>query len=331
MRHPVRAGVGAMSCLPSDTLSYFEQREQELLALNKDLEIKRAHALAEASSAVQGASAAASAALPPRAPVFDAVAAAHASPGGPDGDDGPRLRLESPSGVSAAAESLLLGATPSSAAGAGAAGGSEALHTTIRFQNARIVALQEDLDKAMKELASRSGDAQRLQQEGHKAQDELARLQKGAAAADKQREALKGQLAAAEAKVKELEREKTELVKDKGSFDLQQRRAEAESSAKEARMNRLVEENEKYKAALKDAGSQDRDRAVADRREVERLQAEVRKLERQRSELVNAFKKQMKLIEVLKRQRAHMEAARVLSFTEEEFIRVLELGDKLGE
>merc|ERR1712178_487972 len=102
-------------------------------------------------------------------------------------------------------------------------------------------------------------------------------------------------------------------------------------TSKDTRIDRLTEECERYKTAAKELGNQDRDRAVADRKESDRLQSEVRKLERQRAELVNAFKKQMKLIDVLKRQRAHVEAARVLPFTEDEFIRVLELGDKLGD
>merc|ERR1719265_2597977 len=101
------------------------------------------------------------------------------------------------------------------------------------------------------------------------------------------------------------------------------------TGAKEARINALTEECEKLKAALKESQGQDKDRTAADRRDVDRLTAEVKKLERQRTELVSAFKKQMKLIEILKRQRAHVEAARVLSFTEYEFIRVLELGERL--
>ena len=57
-----------------------------------------------------------------------------------------------------------------------------------------------------------------------------------------------------------------------------------------------------------------------------RLQAEVRRLEQQSAELLAAFKKQSRLVEVLRRQRAHLEASRALELSEQEFMRLLDLG-----
>ena len=51
----------------------------------------------------------------------------------------------------------------------------------------------------------------------------------------------------------------------------------------------------------------------------------VRRAEKQKGDLLSAFKKQLRLINILKRQKIHIEAAKLLSFSEEEFNKVLDM------
>lgn len=63
---------------------------------------------------------------------------------------------------------------------------------------------------------------------------------------------------------------------------------------------------------------------VVDRSLLDSAEAKNKLLERQKADLIAAFKKQLRLIDVLKRQKAHLEAAKLLSFTEEEFVKALD-------
>ena len=63
--------------------------------------------------------------------------------------------------------------------------------------------------------------------------------------------------------------------------------------------------------------------AAAATLETAKLRNDVRSLESQRAELLNVVKKQNRLIDVLRRQKMHLEAAKLLQITEEEFRRAL--------
>ena len=140
---------------------------------------------------------------------------------------------------------------------------------------------------------------------------------------------LKTQISELNQKVLGLERQAKDQNRDLQGGEIELRKHAQDQSNKEAKLNRALEEIEKYKLLLREAKIDDAGKHEQIRRDLDRLSEENKRLERQRNELLAAFKKQMKLIDVLKRQKMHIESAKLLAFTEDEFVRTLELGDKL--
>ena len=173
---------------------------------------------------------------------------------------------------------------------------------------------------------------------------QVARLQK-------QVDGLKGQVAARDVALKQAGDAAAE--RERG-----QRDAEGHLQSRNARLNRALEEVQRYRKLLEEAKvratatsccarcsaqhalhsiprvagkggawrvqQREHSQQSVAQSEHHRVLAANKQLERQRSELLAAFKKQLKLVDVLKRQKVHMEAARMLQFTEDEFIAALE-------
>eukprot|EP01016_Furgasonia_blochmanni_P039526 TRINITY_DN4926_c0_g2_i4.p2 TRINITY_DN4926_c0_g2~~TRINITY_DN4926_c0_g2_i4.p2 ORF type:complete len:100 (-),score=24.62 TRINITY_DN4926_c0_g2_i4:438-737(-) len=97
------------------------------------------------------------------------------------------------------------------------------------------------------------------------------------------------------------------------------------------RINRLQEELDKFKIEVKQSKLSNHEKNEDVKKVNEKLIQENKKLERQRNELLQAFKKQLKLIDILKRQKTHLEAAKMLAFSEEEFMKAFELSDKINQ
>ena len=125
-------------------------------------------------------------------------------------------------------------------------------------------------------------------------------------------------------KVQTYETQTQVIKKENDQLKRDQKKTQIEQQQLELRLNRSLEEIEKLKSQLAKALTSTKDSSETDKKRVEHMQAEIKRLQKQKQELIQAFKKQLKLIDILKKQKMHLEAARMLQFTEEEFINALE-------
>ena len=122
----------------------------------------------------------------------------------------------------------------------------------------------------------------------------------------------------------ELIQEISILRKDLQTAERIAKQSETMKKEKEVQLKRATETINKLKAQVNELDIQLQGQGVTDRTKMEITEQRLKVTERQRSDLITAFKKQMKLIDILKRQKVHIEAARLLAFTEEEFVKTLD-------
>lgn len=127
-----------------------------------------------------------------------------------------------------------------------------------------------------------------------------------------------------QSEVSDLQAQVAQLKRELQTAERLVKQSEAQIKTKDTHLKRATETINRNKAQIDDFAAQLKGTDSGDRAKLDEAQARIRMLEKHREELVEGFKKQMKLIDVLKRQKTHMEAARLLQFTEEEFVKTLD-------
>lgn len=202
--------------------------------------------------------------------------------------------------------------------------GSEA---QIRILKAKLGVMHEQLGKLSHELGTKDESLREIQSKLKDTEEEKSRLQRSNTAQQAQIQKHKKLMDEAKERADSLDVQLTACKKELDATKKNQKQQATSQGTLEVRLNRALEECEKYKTQLEKVKSGTKESVEAERRRLEELTVENKRLEKQKNELMNGYKKQLKLIDILKRKQMHIEAAKMLSFTEEEFVKAMDWGN----
>jgi chromosome segregation ATPase len=186
--------------------------------------------------------------------------------------------------------------------------------TIIKYQKSKIDTLEDELEKALSEIRVRDMELDDLKNKGKTPNNEYKKQISQINSLNQQLEKYKNMFNDKKGEFNGLMEKFNELRGQADAMNGNEKKLKADIISKDKQIARLIEELDK-----KNNQNVNNKASVNTDKEVDRLNNELKKIEKQKNDLYVAFKKSLKLCAILKRQKIHLENARLLNFTEDEF------------
>lgn len=197
------------------------------------------------------------------------------------------------------------------------------LDSINKYQKIKIESLEGELEKAIAQLKIKDAEIEDLKNstnnQGKSAQNKTATYVAQINNLNLQIDKYKALLNDKKNEYNTLLEKYNEIHKKYDQNIVQEKKVKQELITKDKQIAKLIEELDKKNVVITSSAA-----TQIKEKENERLILENKKLEKQKNEIYTAFKKSLKLCSILKRQKVHLENARLLAFTEDEFKNLLE-------
>ncbi len=197
------------------------------------------------------------------------------------------------------------------------------LESINKYQSIKIESLESELEKTLAKLKIKEAEIEDMKNsnnnQGKSSQNRTASYIAQINNLNLQIDKFKGLLNDKKNEYNLLLEKYNEIQKKFDQSVIMEKKNKQELISKDKQIVKLIEELDKKNIVITSSTTQQ-----IKEKENEKLIQENKKLEKQKNEIYAAFKKSLKLCSILKREKIHLENARLLAFTEDEFKNLLE-------
>lgn len=199
----------------------------------------------------------------------------------------------------------------------------------ISKQKEQIKDLETELNNIALRIREKDGMIMKMQEKGKGISEESKKFVKEITIFNekiegvrKEKDELTERFDGMKQELERINRQKEDLLEDN-------ERVNEELTKKDEKIKGMERSLEENKGKIKEKKMIENEEKENFNKENEKLVGEQKKLLRQKNELLAGFKKLRKLIEILQKQKTHLEVVGSLGFMEEEFIKALDLPEKM--